>query len=199
MRVSFPWLSVWVLLVGPFAVQAAALGQNPVGCCRSGSVPAQAPALRYSRLEALLATADGTLSVSRQDRDRARQVVPFAMDVHLVKPASAGLPMAIIGSDGERVWVIEVERKLAQARSIGRRIYPDDQARVAVQRAVDGGQVLFAYGPPRVGAGEPTPERVGHSGPEVYHVLVRSHEDLYQVRLDGSEHPSVRRLGSLRK
>jgi hypothetical protein len=40
---------------------------------------------------------------------------------------------------------------------------------------------------------------VGHQGPEVYHVLVRSHEDLYQVRLDGSEHPSVRRLGSLRK
>jgi hypothetical protein len=88
--------------------------------------------------------------------------------------------------------LVDVERKIAQAHSLGRLVVPEEDERALVERAVCGGRLVIAYAP---GAGS----WLGTGGaPErLFNVLVRSDESLFQVRFDGSESPAVTRIGDL--
>ncbi len=127
-----------------------------------------------------------------QDRLRARQAFPFEMEVHLVRLHGGTSAFQAIGSDNDRVWLVDVERKIAQAHSLGRLVVPEEDERALVERAVCGGRLVIAYAP---GAGS----WLGTGGaPErLFNVLVRSDESLFQVRFDGSESPAVTRIGDL--
>jgi hypothetical protein len=151
-------------------------------------------------------TSDEELSNLTADRRRAARGLPIELDVQLVKSLRGGRDLQVIGVSESDVWVVDLDRKVAQVRKIGKVFVPDPALLERIARSLAGARVVIAFNDHEQGAGilqQPTSgtdQESNHSGVSTNPtVLVSADESLYRVRLDSEMQPAVQRLGALKK
>jgi hypothetical protein len=153
-------------------------------------------------------TSDEELSNLTADRRRAARGLPIELDVQLVKSRRGGRDLQVIGVSESDVWVVELDRKVAQVRKIGKVFVPDPALLERIARSLAGARVVIAFNDleQNTGAGSLQQQASGtdhesnHSGVSANPtVLVTADESLYRVRLDSEMQPAVQRLGALKK
>lgn len=153
-------------------------------------------------------TSDEELSTSLSDRRRAARSLPLELDVQVVKSLRGGRDLQVIGVLESDVWVVDLDRKVAQVRKIGKVFVPDPILLERIARSLAGARVVLAFRDADhgngLGAAQPLPNGSEH---DVSHsavaanptVLVTADESLYRIKLDAAMEPAVQRLGALKK
>jgi hypothetical protein len=153
-------------------------------------------------------TSDEELSNLTADRRRAARGLPIELDVQLVKSRRGGRDLQVIGVSESDVWVVDLDRKVAQVRKIGKTFIPDPALLERIARSLAGARVVIAFNDLEQGTGNGslqqqasgTEHESNHSGVTSNPtVLVTADESLYRVRLDSEMQPAVQRLGALKK
>jgi hypothetical protein len=190
----------------PFLAVASLLLTNESAFAGSGSrgQPRQQRWTVVSSAE----TNDEELSNLAADRRRAARGLPIELDVQIVKSRRGGRDLQVIGVSDSDVWVVDLDRKVAQVRKIGKVFVADPALLERIARSLAGARVLIAFNDIEQSSGvgflQQQPSGSDHESSHAAAsnnptVLVTADESLYRVRLDSEMQPAVQRLGALKK